>query len=260
MKKKYFYGVLFLIFTFSCNYSVENTSVIPVNGKNHNNAIIGENIIALSITAHGGDRYDEASFRFLFRDKVYQFINFGKQYEYSRQQILKGDTILDVLSEQNFQRIINGKPVTTKETESIIYSESINSVIYFATLPHKLVDKSVIKNYKGQNTIKNVLYDVVKISFNEEGGGKDYDDIFYYWLNAETHQIDYLGYQYARNGGGIRFRSAYNKRKIGGIVFQDYINYSAPLGTPLNKLPQLFEQGELDELSRIDTEKIENLQ
>jgi len=30
------------------------------------------------------------------------------------------------------------------------------------------------------------------------------------------------------------------------------VNYGAPVGTPLENLPGLFEQGELDELSRIE--------
>ena len=61
------------------------------------------------------------------------------------------------------------------------------------------------------------------------------------------------------NGGGVRFRSAYNSRNVGGIIFQDYVNYKAEMGTPLGDLPKLFEQGRLKELSKIDTENVINL-
>ena len=61
------------------------------------------------------------------------------------------------------------------------------------------------------------------------------------------------------SGGGVRFRSAYNSRKVGGIIFQDYINFKAAVGTPLANLPKLFEQGKLKELSRIETKNVVQL-
>ena len=103
-----------------------------------------------------------------------------------------------------------------------------------------------------------MFYDAIEITFNQQGGGKDYDDVFYYWINKQTQKVDYLAYSYHVNEGGIRFREAYNRRVVGGITFQDYINYEAPLGTPLKELPKLFEENKLKELSRIDMENIIN--
>jgi len=144
--------------------------------------------------------------------------------------------------------------LTIKEANAI--SGGLNSVIYFATLPHKLNDKAANVAYIGQKKVKNVLYEVIEVTFDKEGGGKDYDDEFYYWINNETNLIDYLAYNYQVGTGGVRFRSAYNKRNIAGITFQDYINYKAPLGTPLSELPSLYERDKLIELSRIETENI----
>jgi len=110
--------------------------------------------------------------------------------------------------------------------------------------------------YVGQEKVKNVLYEVIEVTFDKEGGGKDYDDEFYYWINRETYLIDYLAYNYQVGKGGVRFRSAYNKRNIAGITFQDYINYKAPVGTPISELPSLYESDKLIELSRIETENI----
>jgi len=78
-----------------------------------------------------------------------------------------------------------------------------------------------------------------------------------YWINEETGIIDYLAYNYIVNGGGVRFREAINSRKINDIVFQDYINYKPESKeTPLNELDNLFENGQLKELSRIISEDI----
>jgi len=57
----------------------------------------------------------------------------------------------------------------------------------------------------------------------------------------------------------VRFRTAENKRTVGGIVFQDYINYKAEKGTDLSILPELWKSGQLKKLSEIRTEKIQQL-
>ncbi len=246
-------AILFLIV--ACQTETKNIGHVDDDITPNN--YLGDSVVQLAILVHGGEAYDEANFQFKFRDKTYQFTNFGNQYLYSRQQVVGSDTILDLLSNYNFERLINGSPIKVNEIESSKYSESINSVIYFATLPHKLSDKAVIKTYKGQTAIKKKTYNAVEISFRAEGGGKDHEDVFYYWLNAETHQIDYLAYQYATNGGGVRFRSAYNKRMVGGILFQDYVNYEVPIGTALNEIPTLYEKDLLSELSRIENIDIE---
>jgi hypothetical protein len=125
---------------------------------------------------------------------------------------------------------------------------AINSVVYFAMLPFKLNDKAV-----------NKTYDVIGVTFKKEGGGDDYDDVFHYWINTTTNKIDYLAYKYHVNGGGVRFRRAYNVRNIDGIIFQDYVNYKAKKDVVLRDLPTLFEDGKLKELSKIKTEHIINL-
>ena len=120
-------------------------------------------------------------------------------------------------------------------------------------------DKAVKKSYQGTTTIKGKTYEILEIRFEQEGGGRDHDDVFHYWINQESNVIDYLAYNYQVNGGGVRLRSAYNSRNIGGIIFQDYVNYKADIGTPLGDLPKLLEQGKLKELSRIETENVVQL-
>jgi hypothetical protein len=61
-----------------------------------------------------------------------------------------------------------------------------------------------------------------------------------------------LAYNYITDGGGVRFRSAINKRRVNGLLVQDYINY-APLNKKilLSSLITEFEKGALIERSRI---------
>lgn len=216
-----------------------------------------EQIIETSIKAHGGELYDKAHFRFTFRENTYRFKNNGNQFEYEFKGLNKqGDSVRTLLTEKSINVWINNEPLVLSEKQKVIYSDNLNSVIYFATLPHKLKDNSVNKTYEGTTSIFNKTYEVIKVTFEQEGGGTDFDDEYYYWINVETNLMDYLAYNYQTNRGGVRFRAAYNPRKVGGIHFQDYINYKAEVGTPLDQLPQLQENGELVEISRIETENI----
>ncbi|WP_419213468.1 DUF6503 family protein [Maribacter sp. X9] len=222
--------------------------------KEGTSAILNE-----AIKAHGGMLYDTAHYQFVFRDKIYTFNNKnGYTYTVKAKDSL-GNSIDDTLQNGDFKRTKNNEVVDLSEKDIAKYSNALNSVIYFATLPHKLNDKAVQKEYAGETVIKGEEYDAVKVTFGKEGGGKDHDDVFMYWINKKSHYINYLAYSYSVNNGGVRFRSAYNPRTVDGIRFQDYINWEAPVGTPLQQLPTLFEKGELKELSKIETEDVLNL-
>ncbi|WP_446050315.1 DUF6503 family protein [Zobellia laminariae] len=218
-----------------------------------------ETLVQQAITAHGGDRYNKAHYSFTFRDKDYTFQNDGNKYIYTASMKEKGNEIIDLLDNGKLLRKVNGKPVSLSPKDTAKYTEALNSVIYFATLPHKLNDKAVNKTYIEHTTIKGEDYKAIEVTFDQKGGGTDHDDVFMYWINAKSKTIDYLAYKYETNDGGVRLRSSYNRRTVDGIIFQDYINYKAPIGTTLTDLPSLLEKGKLEELSRIETENVVNL-
>lgn len=239
----------------SCNNRINQIKGTDVN-VNSTALSPGGKIIHKSIQAHGGAKYDKAHFSFVFRGKEYRFKNNGDEYMYQVTDQKEGVTKIDILDNNGFARTENGKKIDLSEKDQRRYENALNSVIYFATLPHKLHDKAVNKNYIGTTSIKEKEYDIVEVTFSEEGGGVDYDDTFYYWISKQTNLIDYLAYNYHVNNGGVRFRTAYNMRRVGGIVFQDYINYKAEVGTPLSALSDLWEANKLKELSKIETEKV----
>lgn len=209
--------------------------------------------------AHGGTRYDKARYAFTFRDKRYKFISEDGHQVYSRTYQEDDEMIYDGIEGGEFLRKVDGKSKELTAKETAVGYEALNSVIYFATLPYKLRDPAVNLYAAGTAAIKGKKYDVLKVNFDQEGGGVDHDDNFMYWINQETDRIDYLAYDYKTNKGGVRFRSAYNPRVVAGVLFQDYVNYKAPLGTALADLPALYEKDQLDELSRIETEEVEQL-
>lgn len=258
----FFMVIAFLV---SCNTNQQSQQEFVINNveakvaSGSDKTDKANQILNQAIEAHGGTLYNKASYSFVFRGKTYSFSNKNGDYEYGVKSNTEEGQVQDFIKNGSFVRYINEKEASLSQKDVDKYSEALNSVIYFTTLPYKLQDKAVNKSYKGVIGIKGKDYDILEITFNKEGGGKDYDDEFYYWINSDTKKIDYLAYSYSVNNGGVRFRSAFNTRVIDGVTFQDYVNYKSNVGTPLKDLPVLYEKGQLKELSRIITENVINL-
>lgn len=217
-------------------------------------------IVDFAIDAHGGSAYSAAHVQYVFRDREYELFRRGGAYRYERRFEQEGSAVRDILSNESFIREIDGQPVAIADSFAFKYSNSVNSVHYFAQLPYGLNDPAVNKKYLGKIELKGKTYHKVEIKFQEEGGGKDFDDVFVYWIDAETFYVDYLAYSYETDGGGLRFREAYNPRTVAGIRFQDYVNYKADVKAwTVQELDRAFEEGALVELSRIELEDIEAL-
>ncbi len=129
--------------------------------------------------------------------------------------------------------------------------------MYFFQLPRPLNDQAVVPKYLGLTKILNERYWTIKVTFKENGGGKDYQDEFRYWININNGQIDYLAYNYLTEGGGTRFRQAVNKQSKKGFIFQDYINFKPKVKfISLDSLPIFFESGNLIKVSNIKNKNI----
>lgn len=235
-----FYGyALSLLFLISCGRSTEQ--VDP------------QAIIDRAIETHGGDHYLSSDIEFDFRDRHYRAQRNGDRYSYHRSFTdTAGQLVEDVLTNEGLSRWSGGQRIDLPDSLRQAYGNSVNSVVYFALLPYGLNDAAVRKSYVGEETLEGQQYDVVHISFSEAGGGDDFEDEFLYWINRNTHQIDFLAYEFHVDGGGLRFRRAVNPRRVGGILFQDYINYQPrDKNTRLEDLSALYRQGGLKQLSEI---------
>lgn len=260
MRKIYNLALVFLVLLSACNNKQKEQEQ---NTNQKTSEVIEEvvlskadEVINSAIKAHGGELYKTANFSFVFRGKQYHFENDKEKYKYTVEFKDKDTMVKDILTNGKFERYKNEVLQNTNEKDVKKYSEALNSVIYFASLPYKLNDASVNKKYIEETIIRNQEYHVVEVTFNEEGGGEDFEDEFHYWINKKTNKMDFLAYNYKVNDGGVRFREAYNTRIVNGITFQDYINYEAPINTALKDLPKLLETKKLKEVSRIETEHI----
>ena len=214
-------------------------------------------IINKSIKAHGWDQED-FSIVFDFRDYQYELKRKNKFYSFQRTTKKEGNVVKDLMSsKKKLKRFINNKYVELSDSMTNVFSNSLNSVMYFFQLPRPLKDQAVITKYLGLAKIFNEKYWTIKVTFKENGGGKDYQDEFRYWININNGQIDYLAYNYLTEGGGTRFRQAVNKQLNQGFIFQDYINFKPNVKfVSLDSLPILFEAGNLIKVSNIKNKNI----
>lgn len=216
-----------------------------------------QEVVNQAIAKHGGDHFNGSRISFQFRDKMYAADRRGGKYTYTRSFNDPRGRIVDVLiNSTDFTRMVNGDTIILHDTIKSKYTSSVNSVLYFIQLPYLLNDPAAIKKYLGTAVIDDEPYHSIKVTFDPESGGEDFEDEYVYWIHQKDHTLDYFAYSYQTDGGGARFRKAYNRMEKGGILFQDYINYAVPAGIPLNEIPEQYEAGKLKELSRIKNQDI----
>ena len=237
---------ILLLFVWACENKVSSSQKKTLPHK-------GQEVIDQSILAHGQHLFENATLSFLFRDKQYGARRSDTAYIYTR-SFKEGSALISdlLINSTDFSRKKNGASIEVSKEWAEKYSRSINSVLYFFQLPYLLNDPAVKKIDQGIKQIKGDNYHQIKVSFQVENGGEDFEDEYLYWIDVNTFEIDYLAYNYVTDGGGVRFRSAINKRRVNGLLVQDYINY-APLDKkmPLPDLIAEFEKDALIERSRI---------
>jgi hypothetical protein len=244
---KYLSIVLIAFTILSCKHEIKEKS------------LTAQEIIDNSIEDFGGQIFDSnaVSVKFDFRDINYKS-SYTPEAKVLSRRIINNDTIIDFLKGEIFQRYVNEKPIKLEDSMVKKYSASVNSVHYFSTLPYGLNDKAVNKTLLEEEKIRDKNYYKVKVTFNEEGGGEDFEDVFVYWVDKEGFKVDYLAYSYNEEDGvGMRFREAYNERYVNGLRFVDYKNYKAEDATiQLFDLGKAFEKDQLKLLSKIELENV----
>ena len=243
---KYFQIILLAFLVLSC----KNESKLQ--------QLSADEIIDKSIEISGGDRFSRSSLKFEFRDIYYQALRKNHEFLLVRVLVKDNDSIFDMLSNVGFERFDNKEFVKLEDSIVKKYTASVNSVHYFSVLPYGLNDEAVHKGLLGEEKIKDKYYFKIKVTFNQEGGGEDFEDVFVYWVDKESFKVDYLAYSYNEEDGvGMRFREAYNERYINGLRFVDYNNYKAEdASIELNNLGKVFEKKQLKLLSKIELENV----
>ena len=215
-------------------------------------SLTAQQVIDNTIAFSGVSKVSNSKITFKFRDILYTAVR--KEGNYTLDRVFKKDTstINDIIFNKGYQRFVNYIPVATIDSLKIKYSNAINSVHYFSVLPLGLNDKAVQKKILPSSKINGKEYYKIEISFSEDGGGEDFQDIFIYWINKDDFLIDYLAYSFHTNGGGKRFRVLKEQCLIKEIRFVDYYNYKpSSKDIPLTDLDLYYENNQLIKVSEI---------
>ena len=234
------------------------TILLSCKQSNTDKAFTAQQLVDTSISVSGGENYLTHDVSFSFRDKHYESQNIkGKKV---LKRITNTDTvkITDIKKGSDFQRFFNDDLISLPDTLAQKYANSVNSVHYFSRLPFGLNDPAVKKELLGEVKLKGEHFYKVKVTFEQKNGGKDFEDIYLYWFEKNSSKPKYLAYEFHVDGGGIRFREAFNERHVQGIRFVDYNNYKPLKGQNVDfmKIDSLFENNELELLSKIELKEI----
>jgi hypothetical protein len=93
---------------------------------------IAQEIVDQSIEAHGGALFEKATISFDFRNRHYSIFKSPNSFEYVREFTDSTGFVRDVLNNQGFDRTVNGQSVNLPEDRVQAFSNSVNSVAYFA--------------------------------------------------------------------------------------------------------------------------------
>jgi hypothetical protein len=255
MKKNFAIITSLLIVISSCSSSDKKNDAAVAQPKSKVQEIVDK-----AIAFHGMEGLGNADFSLTFRERDYTYSSDNSgMYKYTRAFTdSTGAMVKDVMDNNGLVRYTNNQEMELTEEREAAFIRSVNSVIYFFRLPYGLNDPAVIKEYLGETGIKGKTYHEVKITFQQEGGGEDFDDTFLYWFDKADYSMDYFAYLYHTDGGGMRFREATNPQRVNGVLVQDYVNLR-PEDEKIDimTIDELYEAGELKVLSEIINEKVQ---
>lgn len=222
-----------------------------------------ERVIRDGIEAHGGARFSAMEATFGFRGDAFRVryhdgaFAFERTVMAPRAGLAPGEVQVDRMDNAGTSRKVGGDAVALTPEAQRNLETDLNSVVYFAFLPWRLEDPAVRLRDLGEGQLNGTRYRKIEVTFEAEGGGRDWEDRFIYWFHPETHLLDFLAYRFHTGDGGTRFREAANRREVGGLVVQDWLNFTAdPEVDDIARYDELFEAGLLRLVSRVELEDL----
>lgn len=209
-------------------------------------------------THHGSALLDRAEMRFSFRGTPYRIWRDEDAFRYTRTTTDSlGRTVEEVIDNDGTRRLVDGAEVALDAAEAGRVGESINSVVYFATLPAKLTDPAVRARLLAPDRVSGEDYDRIEVTFAQDGGGKDHQDRYVYWLRSDG-EIGYFAYSYAETPGdtaraatGTRFRVPIRSQRVAGVLVQDWRNLSADSLDQIERFGDAFDERRTFEVSEV---------
>jgi len=238
--------------------SVAVTCALVLNGCNQT-IDAPATVVAEAIRTHGGRAFDRIHVRWSFRGVPFEIIRDNGRFRYQRTAPDSlGQAIVEVMGNEGSWIEVGGTRQELDPQRRARLETAVNSVVYFGFLPFKLDDPPVLTTDLGSAMVAGQPYRKILVTFRREGGGPDWEDRHIFWFHETNHTLDYLAYREAAEVETTRFRRAVNRRQVGGILVQDYENYTGdPDVEDVATYDQLFEAGSLRLVSMVEFDDLE---
>ena len=238
----------------ACNLPDQGTEVQSINEQIELKQSVSPAWYRRILKAAGNEAYaSRYATAFRFRNATFNLVANAGNYAYVRTQLNSaGNTVIDSLTNKGIARYIDGSPTELTPKDSIALFEQVNSVAWFARLPHVLEEPAVRKDFlnltgAGQNEV------AFRVSFSQDGGGIDFKDSYVFWADTVKNELTKLAYVFYTGKGGVRLRELSEAEMCNGLWLGSWKNYGSP-DTTLNliELPARASRGELPLLSLIE--------
>ena len=215
-------------------------------------------VVAASIDRHGGEAFDRVHLTWDFRGVPFEVVRYDGSFRYQRTvEDELGSPVVEVMQNEGSWIEVNGERRELDPGSRARLETAVNSVVYFGFLPFRLDDPPVRAVDLGTGELAGEPYRKIEITFVQEGGGGDWEDRFIYWFHEADGTLDYLAYREAADVETTRFRRAVNRREVGGLLLQDYENYTGdPDVGDVADYDQLFEMGSLRLVSMVEFDNL----
>jgi len=222
-------------------------------------------IVDQSIELHGGDLYEHSLISFTIVSKSGAFDvevrQDGGMYRYAVISDTDQGRRTVVTTNEGVQVLLDGEPQEVPADRVQRFRDYVSARVYFPLLPYRLDDPSVhqedlgLETWPGEDGPRELHK--VKVRFSS-GSSTDAQDEYLYWFDPETGRLEQLAYSFR---GGLRFREAFDFRRVNGILFSNQKNFAIdweegdePL--PVDAVTPAFVDERMEHLSTV---RVENL-
>jgi hypothetical protein len=196
-------------------------------------------IVDKAIEVHGGAQYGRSRIRFTIQDMtlpgVYTVLvdrdAGGWIHEATVKTREKKPTEIKMrASAKGIARWQDGEEVELDQDTAGETKRLADYGAFFGLMPLVLNDPEVLKEHLGTERWNGKDLEKVKVIFPP---GKDKDDVYLFWFDPKSAELEQFSYAFDIDGGGLRVMRASKRHKVGGILFTEYERRGAP-GTQWN--------------------------
>lgn len=220
-------------------------------------------VVTKAIEHHGGDLYEssETSFEIVsasgaFRVEVrrdgglYRHVVESETPDGLRRVTATNDAV---------EVTVDGEPVRLRRRQERRWRSHVDARVWFPFLPYGLAGDGVFLHDRGlvewpvEGGGTRELREV-KVTF-QPGSSSGADDEYLFWFDPESGRLEQLAYSFA---GGVRFRRAFDFRRVDGLLFADHENFGVDgEGYRVDQVTPEFVAGEMEHVSTIRLRDVE---